>query len=455
MRALWSPEGRVVMERRLWVAILEAQIDLGLVVPEGVVGAYRDAIHDVDLASIRAREEVTRHDLKARIDEFCGLAGHEYIHRGLTSRDVTENVEQMLIRRSLEILRDKTVAVLARMAAVAAEHRDTVIVGRTHNVPAQCTTLGKRFADAAQETLVAYRRVEHLISDLPLRGLKGAVGTQQDLLDLFDGEGDKVDGLERLVADGLGFGSTLTAVGQIYPRSLDLDLVSALVQLSAGPSSMATTLRLMAGNDLVTEGFGVGQVGSSAMPHKRNMRTCERIGGLAVVMGGYLAMASSLSGRQWNEGDVSDSVVRRVMIPDSLFACDGLLESTLHVLDGFSAFPGRIEAELAAELPFLSTTRMLVAVLKEGMGRERAHRLIRRHTLAAADALRAGGECDLWSALGDDPGFPLTTDRVREVATSGYLAGRSASQVDTIVEQVAQVTETFAEAAAYEPETLL
>lgn len=455
IRALWSPEGRVVMERKLWVAILESQIDLGMVVPEGVVSAYRAAIRDVDLASIRAREEVTRHDLKARIDEFCALAGHEYIHRGLTSRDVTENVEQLLIRRSLEILRDKTVAVLARLAAVAAEHRNVVIVGRTHNVPAQPTTLGKRFADAAQETLLAFGRIESLIDGYPLRGLKGAVGTQQDLLDLFEGDGGRVDRLERMVAGRLGFGATLTAVGQVYPRSLDLDLVSALVQLSAGPSSLATTLRLMAGNDLVTEGFGAGQVGSSAMPHKRNMRTCERIGGLAVVLGGYLAMAGSLAGRQWNEGDVSDSVVRRVMVPDSLFAGDGLLEATLHVLDGFSAFPGRIEAELAAELPFLSTTRVLVAALREGLGRERAHRLIRRHTLAAADALRAGREYDLWSALGNDPGFPLDAGGVHDAATSGAPAGRAASQVDAIVEEVSRLTGEYPDAASYEPGTLL
>lgn len=454
MRALWSPEGRVVMERKLWVAILKNQIDLGLVVPEGVLESYQKAIHKVDLASIRSREEITRHDLKARIDEFCALAGYEYIHRGLTSRDVTENVEQLLIKRSMVVLRDKTVAVLARMAAVAAEHRDTVIVGRTHNVPAQATTLGKRFADAAQETLVAFRRVEHLVAEYPLRGLKGAVGAQQDLLDLFDGEGARVDRLERMVAESLGFGTTLTAVGQTYPRSLDLDLVSALVQLSAGPSSLATTLRLMAGNDLVSEGFGAGQVGSSAMPHKRNMRTCERIGGLAVVLGGYLTMASGLAGRQWNEGDVSDSVVRRVMIPDSLFACDGLLESTLHVLDGFSAFPGRIEVELAAELPFLSTSRVLVAALKK-MGREQAHRLIRRHTLVAADALRAGGEYDLWSALGEDPDFPLTTHMVREAATSGDMAGRAASQVDAIVGDVKRLTRAYPQAASYEPETLL
>ena len=443
------------MERRLWLVVLEAQIELGVPVPDGVVEAYRAALNQVDLDSIRAREEVTRHDLKARIDEFCALAGHEHIHKGLTSRDVTENVEQLLIRRSLEILRDKTAAVLARLAARAVEHRDTVIVGRTHNVPAQPTTLGKRFANSAEETLVAYRRLERLIIEYPLRGLKGPVGTQQDLLDLFDGDERKADRLEQLVAKELGVGVGMTSVGQVYPRSLDLDLVSALVQLAAGPSSLATTLRLMAGSDLATEGFRSGQVGSSAMPHKMNMRTCERINGLSVVLGGYLTMASSLAGQQWNEGDVSDSVVRRVMIPDSFFACDGLLEAILHVLDDFGVFPGRIQAELAGELPFLSTAGVLTAAVKAGMGREKAHRVIRSHTRRAVDARRSGTSYDLWSALGGDPAFPLTADEIDEAVTSGSLGGRAGAQVDAIAAEVGRVVEQHREAAAYQPELLL
>ena len=282
------------------MVVLEAQIELGVPVPGGVLEAYRAVIRVVDLESIRAREEVTRHDVKARIDEFCALAGHEHIHRGLTSRDVTENVEQMIIRRSLEVIRDKTVAVLARLADRALEYRDTLVVGRTHNVAAQPTTLGKRFATAAGELLPAYRRLAQSLSDYPLRGIKGPVGTQQDLLDLFDGDGEKAEKLELMVVEALGFGDVMTSVGQVYPRSLDLEVVSILVQLAAGPSSLATTLRLMAGGDLVTEGFRSGQVGSSAMPHKMNMRTCERINGLAVILSGYLTMATGLAGRQWH-----------------------------------------------------------------------------------------------------------------------------------------------------------
>ena len=443
------------MERQLWMVVLEAQIELGVPVPGGVLEAYRAVIRVVDLESIRAREEVTRHDVKARIDEFCALAGHEHIHRGLTSRDVTENVEQMIIRRSLEVIRDKTVAVLARLADRALEYRDTLVVGRTHNVAAQPTTLGKRFATAAGELLPAYRRLAQSLSDYPLRGIKGPVGTQQDLLDLFDGEGEKAEKLELMVVEALGFGDVMTSVGQVYPRSLDLEVVSILVQLAAGPSSLATTLRLMAGGDLVTEGFRSGQVGSSAMPHKMNMRTCERINGLAVILSGYLTMANGLAGRQWNEGDVSDSVVRRVMMPDSFFACDGLLESTLHVLDDFGAFSGRIEAELNTELPFLTTTRVLTAAVKAGMGREQAHRVIRAHTSRSAEARRSGGEYDLWSALGDDAEFPLSTGGVRAAAESGVLSGRAGAQVDAIAAEIAQVVEQHPEAATYRPEPLL
>ena len=443
------------MERELWLVVLEAQIELGIAVPDGVVEAYRAVVHSVDLESIRTREQETRHDLKARIDEFCALAGHEHIHKGLTSRDVTENVEQLIIRRSLRLLRDKTVAVLARLADLAVEHRDTLVVGRTHNVAAQPTTLGKRLATAAGEILVAYRCLERLFSDYPLRGLKGAVGTQQDLADLFGGDGTKVERLESIVSEALGFRDVMTSVGQIYPRSLDLEVVSTLSQLAAGPSNLATSLRLMAGNDLVTEGFRSGQVGSSAMPHKMNMRTCERINGLAVILSGYLTMAGSLAGRQWNEGDVSDSVVRRVMMPDSFFACDGLLESTLHVLGDFGAFSGRIEAELQTELPFLTTTRVLTAAVKAGVGRERAHRLIRAHALRAAEARRSGRSHDLWEALGRDPELPLSRAEVRSAARSGGLGGRAGAQVDAVAEEIAQVVGQHPDAAAYRPEPLL
>ena len=368
MVAIWSPEAKIVAERRLWLAVLRAQAELGVEVPEAAIADYERVLDDVDLASIAARERVLRHDVKARIEEFNALAGHEHVHKGMTSRDLTENVEQLQVRRSLELVFAHGVAVVARMAERAATYRDLVMAGRSHNVAAQATTLGKRFASAAQETLVALTRLRELIDRYPLRGIKGPMGTAQDMLDLLGGDAAKLAELERRIADFLGFTTVLTSVGQVYPRSLDHDVVSALVQLGAGPSSLAHTIRLMAGHDLVTEGFAPGQVGSSAMPHKMNTRSCERVNGLQVVLRGYGSMAAELAGAQWNEGDVFCSVVRRVALPDSFFAVDGQIETMLTVLDEFGAYPAVIARELDRYLPFLATTKVLIAAVRAGSG---------------------------------------------------------------------------------------
>ena len=404
MVELWSPEHKVRLERELWVAVMQAQRDLGVDIPAEAIDDYRAVIDAVDLASIDARERVTRHDVKARIEEFSALAGHEHAHKGMTSRDLTENVEQLQVRQAVELVRDRMVTALARLAERAAEHATLVMAGRSHNVAAQATTLGKRFANAGEELLQAYHRVEDLLARYPLRGIKGPVGTQQDQLDLLDGDAAKVDRLEQAVLAHLGFTGALTNVGQVYPRSLDFDVVAALVQATAGPSSLVTTIRLMAGHELVTEGFAPGQVGSSAMPHKMNTRSSERVNGLAVVVRGYLSMVSELAGDQWNEGDVSCSVVRRVALPGAFLATDGLFETFLSVLDGFGAYPAVIERELDRYLPFLATTKVLMAAVRRGVGREQAHEAIKEHAVAVALALREGAAATTWPN-----GWPPTT----------------------------------------------
>jgi len=457
MAELWSPEAKVVMERELWIAVMEAQRELGVDIPDGVVEDHRAVLDQVDLESIRERERVTRHDVKARIEEFCALAGHEHIHKGMTSRDLTENVEQLQVRRSLELVLDRIVATLARLARLAVEHEGLAMAGRSHNVAAQVTTLGKRFATAAEELLTAHRRVSDLLAAYPLRGLKGPVGTQQDQLDLL-GDGARVDRLERLVAEHLGFEQVLDSVGQVYPRSLDFDVVSALAQTAGGPANLARTIRLMAGNELVTEGFRPGQVGSSAMPHKMNARSCERINGLAIVLRGHLAMVGGLVGDQWNEGDVSCSVVRRVALPDAFLAMDGLFQTFLTVLDEFGVYPAVVERELRRYLPFLATTRVLVAAVQAGMGREEAHEVIKEHAVAAALALRVEGvvETDLLDRLAADGRLPLdraTLDSL--VGDPSVFAGNASAQVAAVVERVAVVVAARPRAAAYDPEPIL
>lgn len=456
--AIWSPEEKIRMERRLWLAVLRAQRDLGVTLPGGVVEAYERVLDQVDLSSISNRERVTRHDVKARIEEFSALAGHEHVHKGMTSRDLTENVEQLQIRASLELVRDRVVAALARLGRLAVEYGDLVIAGRSHNVAAQATTLGKRFASAAEELLISYERLTDLIERYPLRGIKGPVGTAADQLDLFDGDPVKVAELERRVAAHLGFRRVLDSVGQVYPRSLDFDVLSALAQVAAAPSSLATTIRLMVGQELVTEGFRPGQVGSSAMPHKMNTRSSERVNGLAVVIRGYLSMVGELAGDQWNEGDVSCSVVRRVALPDAFFAADGLFQTFLTVLDEFGPYPAVIFRELDRYLPFLATTRMLVAAVRHGVGREMAHEVIKEHAVAVALDMREKGAAgnDLFDRLAGDERLGLGRDEIAAlVADRAGFVGTASAQVRAVADRVVALAAAHPEAARYDPAPIL
>ncbi|HEX4190181.1 MAG TPA: adenylosuccinate lyase [Marmoricola sp.] len=457
LAAIWSPEHKIVLERQLWIAVLRAQKDLGIDVPDGVVEAYEAVVDQVDLDSIAARERVTRHDVKARIEEFSALAGHEHIHKGMTSRDLTENVEQLQILSSLRLVRQRVVATLARLARLAAEHESLVMAGRSHNVAAQATTLGKRFATIADEMLVGLSRLDDLVDRYPLRGIKGPMGTAQDMLDLLDGDAGKLASLEERVATHLGFEAVFTSVGQVYPRSLDFDVVSALVQIVAGPSNLATTIRLMAGIELVTEGFKEGQVGSSAMPHKMNTRSCERVNGLAVILRGQLSMVGELAGDQWNEGDVSCSVVRRVALPDAFFACDGLFQTFLTVLDEFGAFPAVIQRELDRYLPFLTSTKVLMTAVRNGVGREAAHEAIKEHAVGVALEMRQGlAVNDLFDRLAADERLGLTRPQISAlVADPIEFTGAAVAQVQAVVRKVEEVAKADPDAAAYSPGAIL
>ena len=455
MVKIWNAENKIILERKLWLAVLQAQKDLGQQVPDGVIEDYIKVLDQVDLDSIHDRERIVKHDVKARIEEFCSLAGHEHIHKGMTSRDLTENVEQLQIRQALELICCQAAAALRLLSENATTYSETAVTGRTHNVAAQVTTLGKRFASAAEEMLHAFTNIEQIVANYPLRGIKGPVGTQQDLVDLLGGS-EQVELLEEKVRDHLGFTHTFESVGQVYPRSLDFNVVSALVQLSSAPANLAKTLRLMAGHDLVTEGFQEGQVGSSAMPHKMNMRSCERISGLSHVLQGYLTMVTSLVGDQWNEGDVSCSVVRRVALPDAFLSIDGLLQTFLSVLEDFGAYPKVIERELNHYLPFLSTTRILTAATQAGMGREEAHEAIKAHAVSAALDLRNNneGENTLLQRIADDPEIPLSFDELKSaIATSDI--GRTDRQIKAVNQVIQQVIERHPESKSYNPQTII
>lgn len=458
MAAIWSPTRRIIEERRLWIAVLKVQRNQGVDTPEGAIEAYMHVVDQVDLDSIMAREAITRHDIKARIEEFNALAGWELIHRGMTSRDLTDNVEQMLIRESLELVRNRLVAVLSQLASCASTYCMVPIAGRSHNVAAQVTTYGKRLANCGEELLQAYRRINELLDRYPLRGIKGPMGTSQDQLDLLGGDVDLLHELESMVALRFGFDEILTSVGQVYPRSLDYEVVSALKQAAAGPSSLATTIRLMAGYELITEGFQEGQAGSSAMPHKMNARTCERINGFNKLLLGYEVMVGQLAGDQWQEGDVSCSVVRRVAIPDAFFVIDGLIEAFLTVLTEHGIYPEVINRELDRYLPFLTTTKVLMAAVKAGIGRETAYAAIREHSKSVALEMREQGldRNDLFDRLGNDARIPFDADQIRELVGKPVdFIGMADIQVSNFVKEVDAATAMYPDEINYQPAKIL
>ena len=450
MRDIWSPQAKIIAERRLWIAVMRAQSSRGLSIPDSVISDYEKVVEKVNLESIDQREKKLRHDVKARIEEFNALAGHEAIHAGMTSRDLTENIEAWQVKSSLSLVHDRVIALLSSVGKKANEYKNLPIAGRSHNAPAQMTTLGKRFASAAEEILFAFERLESLISRYPMRGIKGPVGTSQDSVDLLGAASHT--SLESEIARELGFAVVLDSTGQIYPRSFDFDVVTTLVQLAAGPSSLATSIRLMAGAELVTEGFKAGQVGSSAMPHKMNTRSCERVNGLAIVLRGYASMVSELSGDQWNEGDVSCSVVRRVALPDAFYAFDGLIETMLTVLEEFGVFPAVIEQEIERYLPFLASTKILMAAVKAGVGRELAHEVIKEHSVRAALDLREGKTQSMLENIAHDSRIPLNLNELKSlIATPMEFTGDAVGQVSRVVDRIEAITSKNPQAAKYRP----
>jgi adenylosuccinate lyase len=433
MVAIFDPINKIIAERKFWITILKLQKKAGLPITDGDISAYEKVITNVDIASIEAREKRTRHDVKARIEEFNDLAKCEKIHIGMTSRDLTENIELIAIRDGLNLIRRRTLETLYLLEKNITKYEKTYITGRSHNVAAQVTTLGKRFATCGQELLFSLTALEELISRLPLRGLKGPVGSGQDGISAL-GSSKELKNLEDAIEKEFGFENTLTSVGQIYPRSIDFEVVSKLLQIASAPSSFATSIRLMAGSNLASEGFKAGQVGSSAMPHKMNSRSSERINGMMVLLRGYTTMAADLAGDQWNEGDVSCSVVRRVVIPDAFYVADGLLHTFMTILTEFGIFEENINQELQEQLPFLATSQILMSCVKAGMGREVAHEMIKKHATTNTAS-------NFFTALTSEKDFPLSLAELNDlIKNPAAFAGSAVEQSKQVSEQINKLT---------------
>ena len=431
MVAIFDPVNKIINERKFWITILKLQQKSGLPITDSDIKAYEQVIEKVDLASIDKREIKSRHDVKARIEEFNALAGVEKIHIGLTSRDLTENIELIQIKAALELIEHRTLQTLFLLNEKINKYEKIFMVGRSHNIAAQVTTLGKRFASCAEELLFAHASLKELIARLPLRGIKGPVGTSQDAISAMGKDFEK---LEKSIAEQFGFENTWNSVGQIYPRSVDFECVSKLLQIASAPSSMATTIRLMAGAGLASEGFKAGQVGSSAMPHKMNSRSSERINGMMVLLRGYNTMAGDLAGDQWNEGDVSCSIVRRVVIPDSFYVLDGLLHTFMTILNEFGIFEEKINSELNEQLPFLATTKILMECVKAGMGREAAYEMIKKYATTTTSI-------DFFERLLSEKDFPVSAINLNEfIADPANFAGNATAQARLVIQKIEVAT---------------
>ena len=461
MNHIFSEEGNTRLEREFWLSVLKAQRDLGLDVPIEAIHAYEDALDNIDLKLIEEIERRTKHDVKAKIEAFCQASGgYEYIHLGLTSRDLTDNVEQLQMKKAMRLVLGKYTSLLRHLLEKAELYRGIELTARTHHQAAQPTLLGRRFSMWAEELLVHILEFEAFIEEYPLRGIKGAVGTQFDMVSLL-GSKQKALELEQRIAKQLGFKNILSSTGQVYPRSLDYKVLLHLSALSGACESFAKTMRLMAGYELVTEGFVKGQVGSSVMPHKMNTRSTERICALSELLKMYADGGSRLSGDQWEEGDVSCSAIRRVLIPDAFYTCDGLLETTLTVLNQMGAYPAVISKELDRYLPFLATTEILSIAVQHGMGREQAHGLIKKHAISEALRMREEGSDvnRLMDKLCEELEFKkagITKETLKGVLIDkSYFLGNADAQIDAVLKKAEPLLSKYNNEATYEPEEIL
>jgi adenylosuccinate lyase len=461
LNQIFSEEGRIRYERDLWLAVLKAQRELGLEIPESIIKDYENANCDINLETIKEIEMRTKHDVKAKIEAYnLAAGGAEYIHMGMTSRDLTENVEQLQIRKAAWLIHGKYVSILRHLIDKVEEYRHIEITARTHHQAAQPTLLGRRFAMWAEELHTHLQEYEWFIENYPLRGIKGPVGTQFDMANLL-GSSEKAEQLEHKIAQHLGFKKILDAPGQVYPRSLDYKLTSHLASLASACENFAKSIRLMAGYELVTEGFLKGQVGSSVMPHKMNTRSTERICAFSELQKMYADGASRLAGDQWEEGDVSCSAIRRVIIPDAFYTADGLAETTLTVLNQMGVYPAMIDRELEKYLPFLATTGILELALKHGIGRERAHSIIKKHAIAEALRMRntASQKNSLAKLLAEEPAFKdkgITLDMIQRLINDrAHFIGNAQRQIDQIIQKTRETIDKHSQNADYEPGEIL
>ena len=434
MTAVWSDRNRYRLWRQVWLALAEAEAELGLPITDGQLTAMRKALEPVDFAKAAAYERQMRHDVFAHLHTFgdaCPEA-RPILHLGATSAFVTDNADLMLLRDSMEILVARLATVIERLADRALETRDLVCLGFTHLQPAQPTTIGKRICLWIHELLLDLDELSHRLSRLRARGAKGTTGTQASFLELFYGDHAKVCQLDRLVSEKLGFTASYDVTGQTYTRKVDSQIVQTLAGLSESMHKTGNDLRLAAAAGEMEEPFERDQVGSSAMPYKRNPMRSERMCGLARFVMGLAVTAEQTAAVQWYERTLDDSAPRRLVLPQAFLATDAQLVLLANIAGGLVVVPGSIARNLESKLPFLAAERILMAGTTAGGDRQELHEALRQHSHAATMGIREGHENDLADRLRNDPLF-AAVDLTAAMEPKG-LAGRAPEQVVEFVE---------------------
>lgn len=439
MQAIWSPQRKFSTWRRLWLALAEAQRELGLQITDAQIEALRAHLDDIDHDRAGELERSLRHDVMAHIHALGEVApaARAIIHLGATSQFVGCNTELLLVRESLEVVTAKVAGVIDALATFAARYRDLPTLAFTHFQPAQPTTVGKRATLWAYDLVLALEDLEHRGRTLRFRGVKGATGTQASFLKLFDGDHDKVERLEALVTQKMGWPleRRYAVTGQTYPRLVDAQVLGALAATAAALHKCATDLRLLANRKEVEEPFGPAQVGSSTMPYKRNPMLCERACGLARFVMSLIANPLVTASTQWFERTLDDSANRRLALPEAFLALDGALEVMQEVAQGLVVYEATIRRGLEAELPFLVTEDLIGAVVRAGGDRQEAHEILRRHSQAAGDRVkREAAANDLFERLRAEPAFAGVD--FEALADPAAYVGRAREQVDRFVAEV-------------------
>ena len=441
MLALWSPQRRHSLWRRLWLALAEAQRELGVTaVSDEGLAQMRAHLDDVDFVAAAELERRFRHDVMAHVHAFGAVApaAKPFIHLGATSAFVTDNADLILMREGLRLLRARAVAVLRALAGFAREWRAEPCLAYTHLQPAQLTTVGKRATLWMQDLVLDLADLDARVGALPLRGVKGTTGTQASFLELLGGDHAKVRKLEALVVKKMGFAAALPVTGQTYSRKIDAQVLGVVAGLAASAAKFSGDLRVLQSFGEMEEPFEAEQIGSSAMAYKRNPMRAERIAALARFVLSLEPNANQTHSVQFFERTLDDSANRRLVLPESFLATDAMLILYENIAKGLEVHPARIRRRVADELPFMATEKLLVRAVRAGGDRQAAHEVIRRHSVEAARALKDGATTnDLLERLAGDKAFGVPLGELKAAAEPAQFTGRAAAQVDEFLREVA------------------